>query len=65
MSAAPKKAEYGQDIGKKTSGFPKDAFRYDDDVSQEAVETLRKKAAAKIGADDWIRVDGFGKPFES
>lgn len=41
--------------------FPPEAYRYDDDVTPEAVNLLRQKAAKAMGdSDDWEVVDGFG-----
>jgi hypothetical protein len=40
--------------------FPPEAFGYEDDVTGEAVASLREKAAATIQAEEWEVVDGFG-----
>lgn len=40
--------------------FPPEAYCYDDDVTPEAVEEVRQRAAKAVDADDWEVVDGFG-----
>lgn len=42
--------------------FPGEAFDYHDEVTPEAIEKLRAKAAAKIGdRKRWKQTDGFGR----
>lgn len=55
-SAAPLKAA-------ATNGdrrFPPEAYEYDDDVTPEAVDAIRQKAAKLVEAEQWEVVDGFG-----
>lgn len=41
--------------------FPPEAYRYNDDVTPEAVAAIRARAAKQMGAaDEWEVVDGFG-----
>lgn len=63
MSAAVKRADNGHDNARNKVDFPPEAFCYDDDVTTDAVDSLKKKAAPKIDSEKWIRVDGFGNPF--
>lgn len=39
--------------------FPPEAFAYDDDVTPEAVDTLRSRATKVIKSQEWEVVDGF------
>lgn len=40
--------------------LPPEAFKYRDDVTPEAIEVMRKKAAKVMATDEWEVVDGFG-----
>jgi hypothetical protein len=40
--------------------YPPEAYTYDDDVTPEAVATMRKKASKIIDSEKWEVVDGFG-----
>jgi hypothetical protein len=40
--------------------FPPEAYEYDDDVTPEAVDMVRQKAAKLVEAEHWEVVDGFG-----
>ena len=44
-----------------TRRFPPEAYECNDDVTEEAVEIMRKKAAPIIDAEEWETVDGFGR----
>ncbi len=61
MANARKKQEYTSAHDDRFDGFPPEAFDYDDDVSAEGVDVMRKSAQAVIGGEEWIVVDGFGK----
>lgn len=39
--------------------FPPESYLYDDDVTPEAVEIMRQKAAKTIESQEWEVVDGF------
>lgn len=39
--------------------FPPESYAYDDDVTPEAVEAMRQRAAKTIDAQEWEVVDGF------
>lgn len=39
--------------------FPPESYAYDDDVTPEAVDSMRKNAAKIIEAQEWEVVDGF------
>ena len=41
--------------------YPKEAYDYHDDVTKEAVDKVRKKAAPIIEKGDWEVVEGFGR----
>lgn len=45
-------------VGKK---FPAEAYEYEDDVSQEAVEHLRREVGTDFSGPEWEVVDGFGR----
>lgn len=42
------------------SRFPPEAYQFNDDVTAEAVASLRNRASAVMEADEWEVVDGFG-----
>lgn len=46
---------------KGTSGFCKEAFEYNDDVTVEAVQKLHTKVNVDFGQDVWKTIDGFGR----
>ena len=60
MSKSIKSTELSQNAKPLKNEFPSEAFRYDDDISSEAVEVLKEKNAAKIMAEKWKHIDGFG-----
>lgn len=41
--------------------FPKEAYDCHDDVSKDAVDKMRTKAAPVIESEEWETVDGFGR----
>lgn len=41
--------------------FPREAYDYHDDVTEEAVAKIRQKAAPKVNKADLELVDGFGR----
>lgn len=55
-----RRQSYKNEHEDKFDGFPPEAFDYDDDVTAEGVETMRKRAQGAIGAEEWVVVDGFG-----
>lgn len=60
MANARKKQVHTKAHYDEFDGFPKGAFEYDDDVTVEAVDEMRKRAQGVIGAEEWVVVDGFG-----
>lgn len=40
--------------------FPKEAYEYQDDVTKEAVDRMRKEVAPLVKDRQWKVVDGFG-----
>ncbi|MHB1104672.1 MAG: hypothetical protein ACYC0C_18250 [Devosia sp.] len=57
MSTTKKTA---QDKSEKRK-FPREAYDYHDDVTEEAVARIRRKAASKLEKADLELVDGFGR----
>lgn len=47
--------------GKERLPYPKEAYEYDDDVTVEAVEQIRRKVGIDFSAPEWVTVDGFGQ----
>lgn len=43
----------------KSHRFPSEAYEPADDVTEEGIEQLRKKAAPYIEAEEWEHIDGF------
>lgn len=65
MANAIKKAEYTTKSTVAVCSFPPSAYAFDDDVTTEAVEELRKKAGKVIEKEEWEVVDGFGQVFHT
>jgi hypothetical protein len=50
------------DVSTSSNGerrYPPESYVYEDDVTPEAVDFMRKKAAKVIDAQEWEVVDGF------
>ncbi len=60
MANAKRKHVHTRAQADEFDGFPRGAFEYDDDVTIEAVDSMRKRAQGVIGAEEWVVVDGFG-----
>ncbi|MEP0233268.1 hypothetical protein [Roseibium sp.] len=39
--------------------FPKEAFDYDAEVTKEAIDQIKEKAATTINSEEWEIIDGF------
>lgn len=50
--------------GKDDRRLPPDAYAFDDDVTPEAVDEMRRRASKIMDAEKWEVVDGVG-PFRS
>ncbi|MCJ7996102.1 hypothetical protein J5N58_16920 [Rhizobium cremeum] len=59
MSAPMRRADSHFD-DRDASRFPPEVYKSHDDVTPEAVDLMRKRAAEKIGSSDWELIDGFG-----
>ena len=46
--------------GSRDRRFPPEAFQAQDDVTPEAVEFMRRRAAGKIEGRDWRSISGLG-----
>lgn len=44
----------------EASRYPKEAYEYQDDVTKEAVDKMRKEVAPLIDKRKWKVIDGFG-----
>lgn len=60
MARAQKIEQAANEVVDPFDGFPPEAFAYDDEVTPSAVESVRKRAAAKIDAEKWVVIDGYG-----
>ena len=49
------------DTGKEKRHYPAAAFDYHDDVTKEAVDKVRRKAADQLKAAELEHVDGLGQ----
>lgn len=46
-------------VAEKSHRFPPEAYEPMDDVTDEGVELVRRKAAPIIEAEEWEHIDGF------
>lgn len=60
MSAPMRKTMAATPSSNGDRRFPPEAYTYDDDVTPQAVEVMRKKASKIIDSEKWEVVDGFG-----
>lgn len=56
-------ATSGADNSSNNGGrdFPEEAYKYNEDVTKEAVDQLRKAANIDLSTDEWEVIDGFGQ----
>lgn len=60
MSTPMRKASAAHDSFNGDCRFPPEAYAYEDDVTHEAVESIRARADKVISDDEWEVVDGLG-----
>jgi len=60
MVAATRKTVASATSSSGDRRYPPEAYNYNDDVTPEAVDFMRKKAAKVMATDEWEVVDGFG-----
>ena len=65
MSLAKKAKSKQTSAKKQTRQFESDAFEFKDEVTAEAVDSLRKKATKQLDDQKWERIDGFGRIFRT
>ena len=63
MANAQKKHTDVNDHRDPYDGFPAEAFAYDAEVTPDAVESVRRRAAKTIDAEKWVVVDGYGQNY--
>ncbi|MGV8841028.1 MAG: hypothetical protein ACWA6X_12075 [Bauldia sp.] len=60
MSARKKQYAHTMSSDNGERPFPPEAYAYDDDITAEAVQTVRGKANDRLENAKWEVVDGFG-----
>ncbi|WP_375588894.1 hypothetical protein ABWH89_18105 [Hoeflea alexandrii] len=60
MASAMKKANGPTKNHGDAPRFPPEAYEYSDDVTPNAVKTMREAANKSLAEDEWEIVDGFG-----
>lgn len=51
--------------GEQDRRFPREAYDFHDDVTKDAVDKMRTKAAPAIESEEWETVDGFGRVLQA